>query len=494
MGYTIGLDIGSSSVKASVLEIETGKIVGSYTSPANGKELPFTAPDKGWAQQDPNLWWDNSKVAIAGALADAKVDGQDVKGIGVAYQMHGMTPVGVDGKPLMDAIIWSDGRTTKQKESVEVNATLVDRLLEENLNLPGHFTASKLAWFKQNEPELYKRLDKALLPGHYVLRRATGESTTTASGLSEGILWNFKDMCLSDRVLNHFGLSKRHIPEVKPTFGEHGRLTSEAASELGLKEGTPFTYFAGDQPNNSFSLNVLEPGEIAATAGTSAVTYGITDKLAFDENTRVNQFLHVNSSTADKSKLRIGILGCINGAGISNRYFKDKLGGESYDRMNDLAASVKDTDGLSYVPFGNGPERTQQDRNTGAHLVNLDFNRHTEAHIYRAVQEGIVYAMKYGAEVMRGMGMPIKTVRAGHANMFLSPLFRQVFADALQAPVELYNTDGSAGAARGAAVGLKERTLDNAFDGLERVETIEPGKKRDAQYKQWCEAVQRTLK
>ena len=405
-----------------------------------------------------------------------------------------MTPVDVEGKPLMDAIIWCDGRTTEEKASVEGDIILTRKFLEECLNTPGHFTASKLAWFKKNRPNLYERLDSMLLPGHYILRRATGESTTTASGLSEGVLWNFKDMLLSHKTINHFRLNMKHVPRIEPTFGMHGILTKESALELGLKEDTPFTYFAGDQPNNAFSLNVLEPGEIAATAGTSAVIYGVTDKLEYDPETRVNQFLHVNSSTKDHSNLRIGILACINGAGISYRYFKDELGGENYRRMDGLAASVEDTYGLIYIPFGNNAERTQQDKNTGAHLIGLDLNRHTNGHIYRAVQEGIVFAMKYGADVMHDMGMPIKNIRAGNANMFKSPLFGQMFSDALQAPVELYNTDGSVGAARGAAIGLGEYDLKTAFSGLERITAFEPGKNMDEKYQRWCEIVEKTSK
>lgn len=489
MGYTIGLDVGSSSVKASVLNIDTGKIVGSSTSPPRS-ELPIVSPQKGWAQQDPNTWWEHSKAAIAGALLQVMEEGRQVKAIGVDYQMHGLVPVDVNGQALMDAIIWCDGRTTKEKASAEKDP-VAQSLLETTLNLPGHFTASKLAWVKENMPEVYKQVDKILLPGHYILRRATGASTTTASGLSEGVFWNFKDMCLSDIVMNHFGLDKEHIPTIRPTFSEHGRLTKEAASELGLKEGTPFTYFAGDQPGNAFSLNVLNPGEIAATAGTSAVIYGVTDQANFDKRMRVNQFLHVNSTTYSHEHLRIGILACINGAGISNRFLKNRLGGGGYNDMNAAAASVPDTEGLIFIPFGNGPERTQEDRNTGAHLMNLDLNRHTEAHIYRAVQEGVAFAMRYGAEVMQEMGMPVSRVRAGNANMFLSPLFRQVFADALQAPVELYDTDGSAGAARGAAVGLGEYGLSDVFHGLQKVREVEPEKPMEFQYQRWCDAVQR---
>ena len=494
--YTIGLDVGSSSVKASIFEIKKGEIIGSCTSPKNGQELQIIAPEKGWAQQDPNIWWEHVKSAIGGALADSNISKEDVEAIGVSYQMHGMTPVDADGNPLMDAIVWCDGRTAKIKESIENNPKLVYQFLEESLNLPGHFTASKSKWFKDNCQELYQRLDKILLPGHYILRRATGQSTVTASGLSEGIFWNFKDMCLSDLVMDEFGLDKKYIPEIKPTFGEHGKLTEEAAGELGLRKGIPFTYFAGDQPNNAFSLNVLNPGEVAATAGTSAVVYGITDKLQYDIKTRVNQFLHVNSTTKkdDLENLRIGILACINGAGISYRWAKDNLGGGDYEKMNELAASVETTDSLFWVPFGNGPERTQEDKNTGAHLIGLDLNRHKNAHIFRAIQEGVVYAIVYGVNVMREMGMPVERVRAGNANMFKSELFRQIFAETINVPLEIYDTDGSAGAARGAAVGLGTDNLYSIFSGLKKIETIEPTGNFEPAYDQWCKVVNQMSK
>lgn len=482
---TLGIGAGSSSIKASLYDLETGETSPIFKSPRGDVELKIDG-EGGFASQDPEVWWDHMKDAIL----DAVIYTDDpIEAIGFSYQMHGLVPIDAEGNYLDHANIWCDSRTAAIKKKFEDDPSYRARFLEQCLNLPGHFTAAKAAWLKENKPGIWERVDKILLPGHYLARRMTGEATTTASGLSEGVLWDFKHMHISDLTLEALGIPRNVIPEIRPTFGVHGKTIGKMDSELGLRTGTPITFMGGDQPVTALSLNVLRPGEFDATAGTSAVIYGVTDKVIYDPKTRVNAFLHLNSSTADHSNPRIGVLACINGAGIAYRWLRDMTKG-NYKEMDRLADSVE-SNGLYFVPFGNGAERIQEDTNTGGALIGISYKNTTQAHLYRAALEGIAYAMRQGIEVMRSMGMDVNRIRVGDANLFKSTFFRQQFADAMQVTVDVYNTDESAGAARGAAVGLGAKTLDNIFDRLQTVAVVEPRRNTDTQYAQWLDAVER---
>lgn len=477
--YLMGYDCGTSSIKASLIDAQTGRVVASVASPA--KEMEIVAARSGWAEQAPQLWWDNLKIATQQTLADSSVDPADVKAIGISYQMHGLVLVDENKKVLRPAIIWCDSRAVEIGEKA-FESIGQQKCLEHLLNSPGNFTASKLKWVKDNEPDIYEKVYKAMLPGDYIAMKLTDKITTTPSGLSEGIMWDFKQQQLADMVLDDYGIDKELLPDVVPTFSVQGELTKQAADELGLKAGTVVSYRAGDQPNNALSLNVLNPGEIAATAGTSGVVCGIGDKPNYDSKSRVNTFAHVNYTKDDP---RFGVLLCISGTGILNSWLKHNVTNDlDYPEMNELAAKVPiGSDGLSILPFGNGAERTLENKDIGASIHGLKFNTHGKAHLLRAGQEGIVFALNYGLEIMRDMGIQINTVRAGNANMFLSHLFREAFATISGAAVELYNTDGSVGAARGAGIGAGiYKNCKEAFVGLKCTSKIEPNEKLKSDY------------
>ena len=470
--YLIGYDIGSSSVKASLVEAESGRCVASAFYPKT--EAPIIARQPGWAEQEPDSWWQYLKEATADIMRTARAKGDEVAAIGISYQMHGLVCVDEQGCALRPAIIWCDSRAVPYGE--HALATIgEERCLGHLLNSPGNFTASKLAWVKENEPEVYARIDKIMLPGDYIAMRLTGEVCITVSGLSEGIFWDFRENCLSADVMQHFGFAPSMIPTLCPTFGSQGEVSAAAAAELGLAAGIPVTYRAGDQPNNALSLGVFEPGEIASTAGTSGVVYGVLGNVAYDPKSRINTFAHVNH-TAEHP--RLGSLLCINGTGILNSWLRHNMLADSlsYAEMNDVAASVPiGAEGLSVLPFGNGAERVLENQAPGCSLHGLNFNTHHRAHILRAAQEGIAFAFKYGIEVMEQMGMAVKRIHAGHANMYLSPLFRQTLANVTGASIDLYDTDGSVGAARGAGIGAGiYRDYKEAFATLQQVETTEP--------------------
>jgi xylulokinase len=445
----LGIDIGTSSIKASVVDAQTQQCICTAQYPETESDIIALQP--GWAEQAPDMWWEHVQLAILKLHALRKYNPQDIAAIGIAYQMHGLVMVDKDNQVLRNSIIWCDSRAVETGD-IAFEEIGKEKCLLHLLNSPGNFTASKLAWVKQNEPEVYAKTNKVMLPGDFIAMKLTGEITTSIAALSEGIFWDFQQNELSKDVFGHYGFSASLIPAIKNVFSEHGRLSANIASALSLKTGIPVTYKAGDQPNNALSLNVLQPGEVAATAGTSGVIYGVSDQLTYDNESRVNTFAHVNH-TAEQN--RLGVLLCINGTGILNRWIKNMAGENmSYQQMNEAAAKINaGSDGLTIFPFGNGAERMLNNRRINAHLNNIDFNVHSNAHIFRAVQEGIAFAFRYGLDIMRDNGMNPQVIRAGKANMFLSDVFTQSFVNTNNVAVEFYEGDGSFGAAIGAGIG-----------------------------------------
>lgn len=488
--YLLGYDIGTSSVKASLVEVETGVCKASCFWPE--KEAPIIAQRPGWAEQDPSMWWENLKIATQHVLADSGAKGNEIKAVGISYQMHGLVCVDKHGEVIRPSIIWCDGRAV-QYGNAAFDAIGHERALSHLLNSPGNFTAAKLAWVKENEPALFERIYKIMLPGDYIaMKLSGGEINTTVEGLSEGIFWDFAENGLSHDVMDYFGFDKSIIADIVPTFGIQSRVCPAVATELGLESGTPITYRGGDQPNNALSLGVMNPGEIAATGGTSGVVYGVLGRVAYDPLSRVNTFAHVNHSS---EQTRLGVLLCINGTGILNAWMKRNVApdGCSYNDMNRLVESVPvGAEGLSIIPFGNGAERVLENKNTGCSIHGINFNIHTKAHLLRAAQEGIVFSFQKGMEIMEEMGMKISNIHAGYANMFLSQQFRSALATVSGATISLYDTDGAAGAAKGAGIGAGlYKNSEEAFATLKLMSITEPDK---AQYDAYMQAYSRWKK
>lgn len=480
--YLLGFDVGSSSVKASLVDSDSGVCVASAFYPE--KEAPIIAVKSGWAEQDPQMWWDNAKLSLKKVMADSSVKGEDIKAIGISYQMHGLVCVDKNQNVLRPSIIWCDSRAVPYGEKAFENIGSKE-CLGHLLNSLGNFTASKLAWVKENEPQLFEKIYKIMLPGDYIAMKLSGTINTTISGLSEGMLWDFKNKKVAKFLLDYFGFDESLIADIVPTFSVQSEVSEAAANELGLKAGTPISYRAGDQPNNALSLNVFNPGEIASTAGTSGVVYGVLGEANYDIKSRVNTFAHVNYQ---KDMERLGVLLCINGTGILNAWMRRNVAPEgiSYSDMNDMMASVPvGSDGITIIPFGNGAERVLENKEIGCSIHGVNFNKHGKAHLMRAAQEGIVFSFCYGMEVMQQMGMDIHKIHAGKANMFLSELFRNTLAGVSGATIELYETDGSVGAAKGAGMGCGiYKDHDEAFATLKKLAVIEPDEKRRAEYLQ----------
>jgi len=493
--YLLGYDVGSSSVKASLINAESGRSVASAFYPK--KEMKIAAPKPGWAEQDPDQWWSNLMLATNDVMQSAEIDPSSIKSIGIAYQMHGLVLVDKDYNLLRSSIIWCDSRAVSHGDHA-MEKIGQDRCLSHLLNSPGNFTASKLSWVIMNEPEIYEKAYKFMLPGDYIAMKLTGEISTTISGLSEGIMWDFQENSLADFLLEYYGIHQHLVPDIVPTFSEQGRLSAAAAEELGLVPGIRIAYRAGDQPNNAFSLNVLNPGEIAATAGTSGVVYGVSDEVKYDPLSRVNTFAHVNHSPELN---RLGVLLCINGTGIQYSWLRQNLAQRemNYPALNDLAMEAPiGSDGLLMLPFGNGAERMLGNKDIGATVKNLNFNIHNSAHLVRAAQEGVAFAMHYGMEILKETGINPTMIRAGWANMFLSRIFRETLVEISGATLELYDTDGSIGAANGAGIGSGIfGSFEEAFENLNRRMVVEPTNKEPEKYneayRQWTAVLEKCI-
>ncbi|MCR9253522.1 MAG: FGGY family carbohydrate kinase [bacterium] len=471
--YYLGYDIGSSSIKAALVDAESNKPIKVVQYPES--EMDIISRRQGWAEQNPEVWWENIIQATRKLFADLESKYRDgVLGIGISYQMHGLVLVDKDQNVLRPSIIWCDSR------AVEIGNELFEKLgpqkcLDHLLNSPGNFTASKLKWVKDNEPESYNRIHKLMLPGDYIAMKLTGDINTTVCGLSEGMMWDFKENNPANFLFDEFGIQECMIPEVRDVFSNHGQLLNVVADLLGLPAGIPVGYRSGDQPNNAMSLGVLNAGEVAATGGTSGVVYGVVDQLSYDEDSRVNSFAHVNHCHDNP---KIGILLCINGAGIQYRWVKQQMAsdGTSYVDMERMISSVPvNSEGLRIIPFGNGAERILENKDIGSHVMNLHFNRHNRAHFYRASLEGIAYSFIYGMEILNDMGMKVSRIKVGNDNLFQSTVFSTTIASLLQCEIDVVETTGAVGAAKAIGYTLKHRSsLKEAMSGNKLVKSISP--------------------
>ena len=456
--YYIGYDIGSSSVKVALVEAATGKKVIVLNEPQNEMEILSLQPD--WAEQDPEMWWQYICTATKRAIKEANIEASKIQGIGISYQMHGLVIVDKNGNSLRNAIIWCDSRAVEigNKAYAEIGQ---EKCSEHLLNSPGNFTASKLKWVKENEPEIYNQVYKYMLPGDYIAYKLTGDITTTKNGLSEGMLWDYKENKVANWLLDYYGIDESLTPNIVENFTNQGVLSEKASKESGLPVGIPVVYRAGDQPNNALALNVLNAGEVAATGGTSGVFYAVSE-ISSGKSTRVNNFVHVNY---EEKTPRIGKLLNINGAGIQYRWLKNNMGNETYESMNQKASEIEvGSDGVVVIPFGNGAERMFNNKNIGTHFLNLNLNIHNNAHLFRASLEGIAFSFVYGMECLKDDNAKINVIRAGNDNLFRSEIFSNTVATLIGHEIEIYNTTGAVGAAR--AVGLTDGDFEKFGSGI----------------------------
>ena len=491
--YYIGYDLGSSSVKVSIVDAASGTNIVTLNEPTN--EMEIVAPEQNWAEQDPNMWWHYVCVATKRAIKEGHIEASKIKGIGISYQMHGLVVVDKAGAPLRNSIIWCDSR------AVEIGNTAFEALgetkcMDHLLNSPGNFTASKLKWVRDHQPEVYAKIYKYMLPGDFIALQLSGVCNTTKNGLSEGMLWDYKTDTVADWLLEHYGIDTNLTPDVVANFSEQSFVNAAGAEATGLPEGVPITYRAGDQPNNALSLNVFNHGEVAATGGTSGVVYAVTNVLKSKESSRINHFAHVNYT---KETTTLGKLLCINGAGIQYRWLKDNLASDSYEAMNTKAEVVPvGSEGVCVIPFGNGAERMFNNKIVGTHFCNLNLNTHSEGHLCRAALEGIAFSFVYGMDILKADNAEIKVIRAGNDNLFRSEIFSNTVATLIGHEIEIYNTTGAVGAAR--AAGLTDGDFEKFGANItanDHVMTYKPlGNKvpYEAAYQNWKKELEIVLK
>ena len=490
--YCLGLDIGSSSVKAALVEVKSGKSILSVHEPKN--EMNIISLNNDWAEQDPNMWWKYTCDAIKRVCKESHIDSKKISSIGISYQMHGLVVINKDGEILRNSIIWCDSRAVSigMKAFSEIGE---EKCMSRLLNSPGNFTASKLKWVKDNEPEVYDKIYKYMLPGDYIAYKLTGEINTTRNGLSEGIIWDYKENKAANWLLEYYGIDTNLTPDIIDNFSVQGKTNSISSKETGLAIDVPITYRAGDQPNNALSLNVFNPGEAAASGGTSGVIYSITDNLNSKEPSRINHFAHVNYTDDLKC---IGKLLCINGAGIQYRWLRNHSIDASYEKMNEMASKISvGSDGISVIPFGNGAERMLNNKNIGTQICNINLNKHSHGHLYRSSLEGIAFSFMYGIEILKNDNSPISVLRAGNDNLFRSKIFANTVATLIGHEIEIYNTTGAFGAARASAILNGDiKTFRNAITKNDHVMTFLPLKNKseyEDAYLRWKKDLERIV-
>ncbi len=490
--YCLGLDIGSSSVKAALVEVKSGKSILSVHEPKN--EMNIISLNNDWAEQDPNMWWKYTCNAIKRVCKESHVDSKKISSIGVSYQMHGLVLIDKDGEILRNSIIWCDSRAVSigMKAFSEIGE---EKCMSHLLNSPGNFTASKLKWVKDNDPEVYDKIYKYMLPGDYIAYKLTGEINTTRNGLSEGIIWDYRENKPANWLLKYYGIDTNLTPDIIDNFSVQGKTNSISSKETGLAIDIPITYRAGDQPNNALSLNVFNPGEAAASGGTSGVIYSITDNLNSKEPSRINHFAHVNYT--DNLKC-IGKLLCINGAGIQYRWLRNHSIDASYEKMNEMASKISvGSDGISVIPFGNGAERMLNNKNIGTQICNINLNKHSHGHLYRSSLEGIAFSFMYGVEILKNDNAPISVLRAGNDNLFRSKIFANTVATLIGHEIEIYNTTGAFGAARASAILNGDiETFRKAITKNDHVMTFLPLKNKseyEGAYLRWKKDLERIV-
>lgn len=469
--FYLGLDLGSSSIKAALINAKTHNNIGIVQYPEVEMAIMSTEPN--WAEQFPNIWWKNTKEVLELLYKKTGVPLSEIEGVGISYQMHGLVLVDEHQEALRPSIIWCDSR------AVDIGNRLFEqfgreRSQEHLLNSPGNFTFSKLVWVKENEPEIFSKIHKMMLPGDFIAMKLTGKIATTKSGLSEGMMWDFKNDQPAYWMFDEMGIDTALIPDIVETFSNQGEISEKTAKEIGLKAGIPVCYRAGDQPNNALSLNVLESGDIAATGGTSGVVYAVTDSAKTKESLRINSFAHVNYS---KEKPLVGKLLNINGAGILYSWMRREVGKNCpYLEMNELADNVPiGSEGLVILPFGNGAERMLNNQSFGSTMRHLNFNLHSNGHLFRAALEGIAFSFVYGMGILKDDGVDLKIIKAGNDNLFRSQIFSETIATLVDAEIHIVDTTSAVGAARAAAFGNgMYNSLRDALNTNKLVKTYKP--------------------
>lgn len=426
MSYLIGIDLGTSGVKT-VLFDESGKPVASSTV-----EYPLYQPNLGWAEQDPEDWWKGTCESINNVMLKSGVNKQDVKGVGLSGQMHGAVLLDKNDKVLRKAIIWCDQRSAAECDQI-TQLVGKERLIEITANpaLTG-FTASKVMWVKNNEPQIFEKIAKILLPKDYIRLRLTGEYATEVSDASGMQFMNIAQRKWSSEVLGKLEISESMLGKMYESQEVTGKVTASAAAITGLNEGTIVVGGAGDQAAGAVGNGIVKPGVVSSTIGTSGVVFAYTDKLTIDPLGRVHTFCHAVPNTYH-------IMGVTQGAGLSLKWFRDNFCMEElmtaelsnidvYKLLDAEAENITPcSDGLVYLPYLMGERTPHLDPDARGVFFGLTA-KHTKPHFVRSIMEGVTYSLRDCLEIIRGMGVEVSEVRASGGGG-KSKIWRQMQAD-----------------------------------------------------------------
>ncbi len=439
----LGLDVSTTGAKALLID-ESGEVVSTATTP-----LPLSTPRPLWSEQEPEAWWDGIVQAIGAALQEAGATGENVKAIGLTGQMHGLTLLDAEGEVLRPAILWNDQRTGAQCDEIRSRLGR-ERLIQITGNdaLTG-FTAPKILWVREHEPEIYARTAQILLPKDYIRYRLTGEYGCDKAGGAGTILFDLEARDWSPEVLQALEISSELLP---PTFEgpEVSSTVSAAAAALtGLKAGTPVVGGGGDQAAGAVGSGAVEPGIVSLVLGTSGVVFATTGAPFIEPEGRLHAFCHSVPETWH-------LMGVMLAAAGSLQWFRDTLAPDlSFDELlapaADLAAGAE---GLLFLPYLTGERTPYPDPLARAGFVGLTL-RHGKPHMTRAVLEGVAFGLRDSMELVKEAGLgEIAQVRLSGGGA-KSPLWRQILADVLgQELVTINTTEGAAfGAALLASVG-----------------------------------------
>jgi xylulokinase len=438
MNYFIGIDSSTTATKA-ILVDENGAVVA-----VSAHEYPYDTPRPLWSEQHPSLWWDASIKSIRQVLADSGIDPAAVKGIGLTGQMHGLVLLDEDGEVLRPALLWNDQRTGAECDEIR------DKLGKHNLvQITGNdaltgFTAPKILWVKNNEPDIYAKVKQILLPKDYVRFKLTGEYGTDRAGGAGTLLFNVKNRTWSDEVVQALGIDPAWLPPTYEGPEVTGYVSEAAAEATGLKAGTPVVGGGGDQAAQAVGVGAVAPGIIALTLGTSGVVFASAAEPFIEPEGRLHAFCHAVPN-------RWHMMGVMLSAAGSLRWYRDTVAPDvDFDDLLAPAADVAPgSEGLLFLPYLTGERTPHPDPLARGAFVGLTV-RHTQPHLTRAVIEGVAFGLRDSFELMKSAGLvDIKQVRVSGGGA-KSPLWRQILADVLN--VELVTINTTEGAAYGAAL------------------------------------------
>jgi len=490
MPYYLGIDVGTTGCKV-VLINESGRVVSKDVI-----EYPLYTPKPGWSEQDPRDWWRACTKAVKNTVSKARVSKDDIEGIGLTGQMHGLVVIDREGQVIRPAILWNDQRTAK--EALLINKRVG---IEELIKLTGNivhtgFTAPKILWLRSHEPENYKRASKLMLPKDYVGFMMTGDVVTDVNDASGTSLFNVRRRAWCQEILDVLDIPYEILPEVKESPEVRGELRSGVAEELGLKAHIPVVAGAGDQGAAGVGAGIVEEGIISVNIGTSGVVFTNSDEFRYDPEGRLHAFCHAVPG-------KWHLMGVMLSAGGSLKWFRDNLGHlekvtadlvgtDPYDLLIKEAEKVPPgSEGLIFLPYLAGERTPYADPYARGVFFGLSL-KHSKGHLIRAILEGVAFGLRDSFELMKDLGITAEQVRIlGGGSR--SRVWRQIVADVFGTEVVTMVVDegSSYGAAILAAVGAGGfKKVEDAVSTAVRVneeEKIAPNKNNHYIYNKYYE-------